>query len=90
MRFSNQKTALTVIIQSAILCFLVPLFSSLPVKSVYEETQSLSFFKTKNVGYITRYKDMPDLNSLKVALKKWKPVNCPCKIFKVYQGYRIS
>ena len=66
------------------------LFSSPPVKSVYEETQSLSFFKTKNVGYITRYKDMPDLNSLKVALKKWKPVNFPCKIFKVYQGYRIS
>ena len=27
---------------------------------------------------------MPDLNSFKVALKKWRPVNCPCRICKVY------
>lgn len=27
---------------------------------------------------------MPDLNSLKAALKKWRTVNCPYKICKVY------
>ena len=30
------------------------------------------------------YNDIPDLNSFKVALKKRRPVNCPCRICKVY------
>ena len=25
-----------------------------------------------------------DQNSFKIALKKWRPVNCPCRIPKVY------
>ena len=27
---------------------------------------------------------MPDLNSFKLALKKWRPINCPCRMCKVY------
>ena len=41
---------------------------------------------TKKSGNILpdTYKDMPDLNSFKLALKRWRPVNCPCRICKVY------
>ena len=41
MRFSNQKTALTVIIQGTILCFLVPLLSQ------SMKTLSLLFLRPK-------------------------------------------
>ena len=30
------------------------------------------------------YNDIPDLNSFELALKGWIPVNCPCRICKVY------
>ena len=55
------------------------------MKSVYKGTESLSFLELK-IWDILRdtYKDLPDLNSFKVALKKWRPVNFPCRIFKVY------
>ena len=60
-------------------------FSSPVVKSVYKGTESLSFLRPKIWDILPdTYKDIPDLNSFKVALKKWKPVNCPCRIFKVY------
>ena len=55
------------------------------MKSVYKGTESLSFLELK-IWDILRdtYKDLPDLNSFKVALKKWRPVNCPCRICKAY------
>ena len=28
--------------------------------------------------------DATDLNSFRVALKKWRPADCPCRICKVY------
>ena len=61
------------------------LFSRPLVRSVYKSTESLSFLEPKiwNI-LLDTYKDMPDLNSFKVALKRWRPVNCPCRIFKVY------
>ena len=55
------------------------------VKSVYKGTQSLSFLGPKIWDILLdTYKDMPDLNSFKLALKRWRPVNCPCRICKVY------
>ena len=49
------------------------------VKSVYKGTQSLSFLGPKTWDILPdTYKDMPDLNSFKLALKRWRPVNCPC------------
>ena len=49
------------------------------VKSVYKGTQSLSFLGPKIWDILPdTYKDMSDLNSFKLALKKWRPVNCPC------------
>ena len=55
------------------------------VKSVYKSTESVSFLGP-NIWDILpdTYKDMPDLNSFKLALKRWRPVNCPCRICKVY------
>ena len=30
------------------------------------------------------YRDRPELNNFKVALKKWRSVCCPCRGYKVY------
>ena len=61
------------------------LFSRSLVKSVYKGTESLSFLGPKIWDILPdTSKDLPNLNSFKVALKKWRPVNCPCRICKVY------
>ena len=61
------------------------LFSRPLVKSVYKGTESLSFLGPKIWDILPdTSKDLPNLNSFKVALKKWRPVNCPCRICKVY------
>ena len=61
------------------------LFSSPLVKSVYKGTKSSSFLGPKIWDILPdTYKDIPDLNSFKVGLKKCRPVNCPCRICKVY------
>ena len=55
------------------------------VKSVCKGTESLSFLGLKIWDILPdTYKELPDLNSFKVALNKWRPVNCPCRICKVY------
>ena len=60
------------------------LFSRPLVKSVYKDTESLSFLGPKIWDILPNtYKDLPDLSNFKVALKKWRPVNCPCRICKV-------
>ena len=61
------------------------LFSRPVVKSVCESTEISSFLGPKIWDMLPdTYKDMPDINSFKVALKRWRPVNCPCRICKVY------
>ena len=61
------------------------LFSRLLVKSVYKGTESLLFLGPKIWDILPdTSKDLPNLNSFKVALKKWRPLNCPCRICKVY------
>ena len=60
-------------------------FSRPHVKSVYKGTESLSFLGPKIWDILPdTYTDLPDLDSFEVALKKWRPVNCPCRICKVY------
>ena len=57
------------------------LFSRPLVKSVYKGTESLSFFGPAIWDILPNaYKDIPDLNSFKVALMKCRPVNCPFRI----------
>ena len=53
------------------------------VKSVYKGTESLSFLGPQ-IWDMLPETYMPDLNSFKLALKRWRPVNCPCRICKVY------
>ena len=61
------------------------LFSRPLVKSVYKGTESLSFLGPKICDILPdTSKDLLNLNSFKVALKKWKPVNYPCRICKVH------
>ena len=53
--------------------------------SVYKCAESLSFLRPKIWDILAdTYKDLHDFDSFKVALKKWRPVYCPCKICKVY------
>ena len=60
------------------------LFSRPLLKSVNKGTKSLPFLGTKNWDILQdTYKNMPDLNRFKVALKRWRPVNCPCRICQV-------
>ena len=55
------------------------------VKSVCKGTKSLSFLGPKIWDILLdTYKDMPDINGFKLALKRWRLVNCPCRICKVY------
>ena len=61
------------------------LFSRPLVKSVYKGTESVSFLEPQIWDILPdTYKDLPDLDNFKVALKKCRPVNCPCRMFKVY------
>ena len=61
------------------------LFSRSLAKSVYKGSESLSFLGPK-IWYILQdsYRHIPNLNSFKITLNKWKPVNCPCRICKGY------
>ena len=61
------------------------LFSRPLVKSVFKSKECLSLLGPKPRDKLPdTYKNMTDLNSSKVALKKWRFVNCPCRICKVY------
>ena len=61
------------------------LFTRSLVTSANKGTESWSFLGPKIWDILPdTYRDLPDLNSFKVALKKWRPVNCPCRICKVY------
>ena len=61
------------------------LFSRPLVKSVYKGTESLSFLGPKIWDILPdTCKDISDLNSFKVALKKQIPVDCHWRICKIY------
>ena len=54
-------------------------------KSVCKYTEKVSFLGPKIWDILQdTHKDMSGLSSFKVALKKWRPINCPCRIYKVY------
>ena len=53
------------------------------VNSVYNGTEIASFLGPKIWELIpTEIKELVSLNSFKKAIKKWKPVNCPCRLSK--------
>ena len=60
-------------------------FKRLIVNLVYNGTETVSFLGPKICELIpTKIKELVSLNGFKKAIKKWKPVNCPCRLCKTY------
>ena len=58
-------------------------FSTDPVHSVYNGTESASCLRQKfGIKYLLKLKD--SLNDFKKEIKKWKPIECPCRICKTF------
>ena len=63
------------------------LFYTRPVKSVNKGTESLSFLVPKIYELIPEsFKDL--LLAFKLAIKQWKPKDCPCKLVTVEQTFQ--
>ena len=62
-----------------------PQFSRPLVKTVFYGTESISYLGPViwDILHVT-YKDLPNLDSFKNRIKKWKPKNCPCRLCKTY------
>ena len=55
------------------------------VNSVYNSTETVSFSGLKIWELIpAEIKEVISLNGFKKAVKKWKPINCPCRLYKTY------
>ena len=55
------------------------------VNSVYNGTEKVQFLGPEIWELIaTEIKELVSLNGFKKAIKKWKPVNCPCRLCKTY------
>ena len=54
-------------------------FSTVPIHSVYNETELASYFRPKIWEQITaEIKNKESLNGFKKEMEKWKPVERPC------------
>ena len=49
------------------------------VKSLYHGTESLSYLGPR---ISDKLKQLVDIHAFEKEIKKWKPENCPCKLFK--------
>ena len=60
-------------------------FSRSLVKSVYHGTESI-FYLDPKIWDIQPdgYKTIPNLDTFKFKINKWRPENCPCRLYKVY------
>ena len=64
-------------------------FSRPLVKSVYDGSEIVLSLGPKIWNMLPDYyKDTDNLNTFKNKIKKWKPVNCPCRFCKVYINIR--
>ena len=62
-------------------------FSTDPIHSVYNGTESASYLGPKIWEQIpAEIKNKKSLDGFKEEIKKWKPTECPCRIYKtLYQ-----
>ena len=61
------------------------LLTFLPVRSVYNGTESLSFLGHKIWDIVpTELEEVKTLSAFKSETKNWWPQNCPCKLCKWY------
>ena len=55
------------------------------VNSVYHGTESLSYLGPKIWEQVlSELKRSENLNSFKTQIKKWTPLNCPCRLCRTY------
>ena len=60
--------------------FIIP-----PIHSVYHGRESASYLGPKLWELIpTVIRQIDTLSGFKKAIKKWKPIDCPCRICKTY------
>ena len=60
-------------------------FSIPNVKSVYHGSESLSNLGPRIWNLVPdNLKQLDDINSFKTEVKKWKPIDCPCRLCKSY------
>ena len=60
-------------------------FSRPLVRSVFHETQSISYLGPVIWDILLdSYKNLPNFSVFKNRIKKWKPENCPCRLCKTY------
>ena len=60
-------------------------FSTDPIHSVYNRTESASYFGPKIWEQIpAKIKNKDTLDGFKKEIKKWKPTECPCRICKTF------
>ena len=60
-------------------------FSRSMLKSVYHETESVSYLGPKVWDILTeKLKNIENVEHFKKEIKTWKPDNCPCRLCKVY------
>ena len=60
-------------------------FTIPPIHSVYNGRESVSFMAHKIWKLIPpAFKQIKTLSGFKIAIKEWKPSNCPCRLCKTY------
>ena len=56
-----------------------------PIHSIYNSTEPFSYLGPKIWEQIpTEIKNKDSLVRCKKEIRKWKPLNCPCRIFKIF------
>ena len=60
-------------------------FYSRTVKIVYNGTESLSYLAPKIWELIPKeIRLIESLSVFKIAIRKWIPINCPCRLCRIY------
>ena len=55
------------------------------VSTLFHDTQSISFLGPKIWNLLPEtFENIDSLENFKISIKKWKPENCPGKLWKVY------
>ena len=55
------------------------------VRCVFDGTESISFLGPKILDIVpSELKQLETVNALEREIKKWKPVNCPCRPCRPY------
>ena len=61
------------------------LFITPQIRTVYHGSENVSFLGLKIWNILPdRLKNATSLEAFKIQIKKWKPLNCPCRLCRVY------